>query len=258
MRFIPLLAVLVLACCGCNRKSFVPKEPVDPQQVLDEAQALADQGQFEEALQRHIWFHENALKYDPALSAVRLSFALGYWANLAEKYPKAKKALIGIRDRGDRSLRDGPRSWEQFEEVAAINETLNERAKTVELFKALHGIDPGFAKLAYIAAEKDLAAEREYGLCAQYIPDPQARFRRIREMREVDLKLAQGEHGPRHRKIAEQMFADQTCRLLAILVGAGRKPDAEKVRDQAFAVRNDRPFREAVEKALRGEWESKP
>jgi len=74
-------------------------------------------------------------------------------------------------------------------------------------------------------------------------------------MREMNLKLAQGEHGPAHRDIAENMFAQDTCRLIAILVGAGRKPEAEKVRDQALAVRNDRQFRAAVDKALRGEWE---
>src|SRR5262245_62591983 len=123
MRLVRLLAARGLTCCGCAPPGRGDAAPAagdpDPQQVLEEARDLAAQGRYEEALQKHLWFHENALKYDPDLSAVRLSFALGYWVELGEEYPKAREALVAIRDRGDQALRAGDRSFELFHEVAA-------------------------------------------------------------------------------------------------------------------------------------------
>jgi hypothetical protein len=262
MRFVPLLAAFALACGGCARTdpgpdAGPPAGDLDPQSVLEEARDLADQGRYEEALQKYLWFHENALQYDPALSGVRLSFALGYWAELGEVYPKARAALAAVRDRDEQALRAGARSFDRFHDVTAINEHLKERPKTVELFKALRAADPEFAADCYPVAEPDLAAQGEYRLCAAYIPDPLARLSRIEERREMELQFA-AEDGPEFREFADRAFAEETCRVIAILVGAGRKPEAETVRDRALAVRDDRPFREALDRALGGRWRPGP
>ena len=51
------------------------------------------------------------------------------------------------------------------------------------------------------------------------------------------------------KKYAEDRFVSQTCQLIEILVGVGRKADAEKIRDQAVAVLDDARLKSAVSDA---------
>ena len=146
----------------------------------------------------------------------------------------------------DSSLKHGAR------EIRMNHGYLEEGPKTVELFKTLHEKHHRLAERCYIVAEKDLAARREYTLCASYIPDAIKRFERIRELRERHLEMAKDER-LRMKEYAENSFVEETCRLIEILVGAGRKQDAESVRERALAVRDDRPLRDAIEKVLRNE-----
>jgi hypothetical protein len=64
-----------------------------PDKILNEAQEDAAAGRYEDALAKHVWFHENALTYAPAMYGVRLSFALSYWAALGAMYPPALQKL---------------------------------------------------------------------------------------------------------------------------------------------------------------------
>jgi hypothetical protein len=247
MRLAHLLAVLWWASCCCTLAA--ADEPA-PGKVLEEARTLARQGKYEEALQKHLWFHENALKHDRAWAGARLSFALNYWIELGNKYPKAREALVAIRDKNTKAISEGNGSFDLFHDVTAINHYLNEQPKTVALFKTVHEKYPDLAKSCYHVAETDLAAQREYQICIRYIPDPLTRFDRIREMRDANLKLAKEEADTNLKEYAENSFVEEICRLIDILVGADRKQDAEKVRERALAVRDASAIREAIEKAV--------
>jgi hypothetical protein len=220
----------------------------DPQAVLNEARSLAMHWKFEDALQKHIWFHENALKHHPSLTGVRLSFALGYWIELGEKYPKAREALVSVRDKDAKELMEGRGSFDLFHDVSAINDYLKEELTTITLFKFLHAKFPNLADQCYPVAEEHLAAMHEYELCSSYIHDSLKEFDEIREMRELNLKFAK--HGPPQlRDFAVKSFVERTCRLIEILVRADRKDEAEKIRERALAVHNDPAIRAAGEKA---------
>src|SRR5258708_507286 len=71
---------------------------VDVQRALEDAERFQREGKYAQSLERHIWYHQNALKYAPAQSGVRLSFALSDWAELGKVYPKALAALRSTRD----------------------------------------------------------------------------------------------------------------------------------------------------------------
>jgi hypothetical protein len=86
-------------------------------------------------------------------------------------------------------------------------------------------------------------------LCLKYIPSAVKRFARIKELREMKLELAK--NGRLHiTDHAEESFKDDTCRLIEILVGAGLKTDAEKIRDLAAATSDSPDLRDAMSKAL--------
>src|SRR4051794_1771272 len=87
-----LLCVFVLLGAGVCRAQD------DARQVLADAKRLEEQGDFSGALAKYIWFHDNALKSDPSLGGVRLSYALRDWIKLGKQYPEALERLKSIRD----------------------------------------------------------------------------------------------------------------------------------------------------------------
>jgi hypothetical protein len=225
----------------------------DPNSVLQEAVSLMRQGRYAESLQKHLWFHDHALEHRPSLAGVRLSFALGYWLELAQVYPEAMQALTAVRDSKTQALSDGRGSFEFFHDVTAINRCLSEDAKTVALFKRLHRADPDLAGRCYHVAEKHLVAHREYETCAAYLADPVGRFEAIRQMRQVQLELADENPslgGSHLRDFTEARFADAVGRLVEILAGVGRAQDAERVRELALATSASTAVRAALEDAL--------
>jgi hypothetical protein len=207
-------------------------EAIDAQSVFREAVTLTREGRFEEALQKHLWFHEHALEYEPALAGVRLSYALASWLELGEKYPPALAALISIRDAKTKAITDGNGSPLLFHDLVAINDCLKESSRTVELFKTIHGTFPELARQCYLLAESYLVADREYAICASYIPDPLVKFEEIRQLFQVQLEIAEENPSLRDAGIkdyAEAKFVSDVCLLVEILVGVGRKQEAEKV-----------------------------
>jgi hypothetical protein len=228
----------------------------DSTTVLREAVSLMRQGKYEESLQRHRWFHDHALEYNPALAGVRLSFALAYRIELGEKYPAATRALVEVRDAKAKALTDGKGSFELFHDVGAINGYLNEEPKTVGLFKMLHKSHPELAAQCYRAAEKSLIAHREYETCISYIPDPLAKFEEIRQLRQVKLEIAAENAAigsSEFRDYVEFGFAEQACDVIAILIGVGRRREAERVRELGLAVSARPEVRAALDEALRCE-----
>jgi hypothetical protein len=91
---------------------------------LHVAQRAVKEGCYEEALSEFVWFHEHALEELPSLYGVRLSFALSYWAQLAEVYPKARVVLEQIRDKKADAVLSPSADRALFHDVVAINRVL--------------------------------------------------------------------------------------------------------------------------------------
>ena len=65
----------------------------DARQVLRDAREEARRGAHAEALEKYLWFYHHALEHSPALSGVRLSYAISEWVELGNAYPPALEAL---------------------------------------------------------------------------------------------------------------------------------------------------------------------
>jgi hypothetical protein len=223
----------------------------DPTRVLTEARELALAGRYEEALGRHQWYHDHALEHEPAQCGVRLSFALRYWADLGEVYPPARDALVAVRDRDAAAVRAGDWSRELFGDVASIDRYLGEEAHAGDLFLALHRCDPLRAGPFYEEAEPGLVALREYAVCSHHVPDPAARLGEMAERRRDMLREADDQpedEGAVFREVVEAGFAEEAGRLIEILAGAGRRAEAERIRELAL----DETENEAGRAALSG------
>jgi hypothetical protein len=229
-------------------------EAKDPRTVYREAVELTRQGKYEDALENHLWFHEHALEHNPALAGVRLSFALGSWLDLGEKYPKALRALLSLRDAKVQAITEGKGSFTLFHDLAAINVRLKESPGTVALFKVVHQAYPDLAKQCYRIAEQHLVAQQEYAVCAAYIPDGLARFEEIRCQFQMKKEIA--DENPLLRsggvmEYAEASFVAEVSRLIEILVSVDRRQEAERVETLALELVANAEARDTVGKALR-------
>jgi hypothetical protein len=234
----------------------------DPRRILREAREDAAAGRYEDALAKHLWFHENALKLAPNLDGVRLSFALAYWNRLGASYPPALERLRRIRD----DLREDIRNAKEtraadvrraFHELAAINRELSNDAGTVALFLWLDANRPPLAKVAYDLAESALIAANEYAVCGRYLD--KTTFPRLLSARQKSLTeaAAAGRLPPdelnRFNEFVETVFALRTATLVALLVRNNRKAEARQIVLAAQKVRGDAAFRAQLAKALKGE-----
>ena len=215
---------------------------------LNEARKLAKEGKYEEALQKHIWFHEES-KQSPGMGGVRLSFALYSWIKLSEKYPPAKKALFDIRDKDEQALLDGTGDFGNFLDLFAINKYLKEEDNTYKTFKALHDKYPGIAKRCYRVVKGLLVDKKEYQICGKYMIEPIKEYERIKDMRELNLSMMRSKSKldtPRMRQYTDDSFIKETCQLIEILMGLKRNSEAEEIQKRALEYFDHEKIRNAI------------
>jgi type II secretory pathway pseudopilin PulG len=253
--------------------TLAPGEQPDLQKVLTAAKSLTEEGSYEEALQRYLWYFDHS-RSDDTQRGVRLSFALSDWMNLAGHYPKAKQALIEIRDAEAQRFSDGGGYADLFQGASFINHYLNDDNATVALFGIVEQKDPALAGQCYIWAQEALVQNGDYEKCLHYIGDPQAAFQQIcssrtqrqtfdsrqaeRQKQLMNRLQAMGQTNQALTRIppffapppfADENFVRETRQLIEILVGAGRKADAGKIQSQAMAVLEDARLKSAVSDA---------
>jgi hypothetical protein len=248
-------------------------EKPDVNKIWNDAKDLMERHQYEDALQRHIWYFNHALEYDQGQTGVRLSFALSQWVELGRRYPKAKAALLEIRDRDAQRLASGQGYADLFSDVHSINRYLGQDDATLALFKRMRETDLKLAGECYYYAEDLLLQKGEYQMLLDCIGDPQSRFESARHGFEVQIESQQRMaemrkqhpmptprfagtfHPPDMGQLATNNFVGQVCKLVEILVATGHQADAEKIRDQAVAVLDDARLKSAVtdaEEKMRG------
>ncbi len=226
----------------------MPPANPDPDKILNEAQDDVRAGRYSDALAKHVWFHENALKYQSALYGVRLSFALVYWVELGNVCPPALQKLKSIRDETSKRVREADRERkivEDFHDFSAINQALKEEPKTTDLFVWLDSHKPTAAKQVFHVAESALIKSKQYRLCGKYI-DPDRTFAEIVRLYQVNKGMTQ-QFGKEFQNFSERTFSNGVT-LVALLVQNDRKADALRIAEKALKERDDPQFREELEK----------
>ena len=228
MRLI-LFSFCVLSLAVARADDWQPPENPDPTIILREAKADADKGDYEVALAKHLWYHENALKLQPSQSGVRLSFALSYWLQLGENYPPALAKLREVRDETEARVRDEKLvrvRFTDFHDLASLNETLREEELTAKTFEWLSEKDPEDAKRMYGVSEAALIKQKEFALCGKYV-DPDESVPQIGDSYRMGLKSAQ-RFGKSHQDYTNKKIINDSAMLVAILVQNDRIEEAKE------------------------------
>lgn len=261
MRYILVVLIGVALITGCSKQkssavsNWTPPQIPNPQKILNEAEADANDGNYANALAKHIWFFQNALKYDPGEYGVRLSFALSDWVELGKSYPPALEKLRTFRDETETKCREGKNVRDNFSDFAAINEKIKDDNKTVQLFIWLDSNKPDSAKKVFDLAEPALIKSKEYRLCGNYIDNPSASYSRSLNLYRETMEIAQkpGHGGKDLQDFAEKSFANETTTLIALLIVDGRKSDAQQIANTISKEPNLPEFKDEIQKALKGE-----
>jgi hypothetical protein len=252
-----LFMLLLLMSDKATAEWKAPEKP-NPSAILNEAGDDARARRFEDALAKHVWFHEHALEHDDGQFGVRLSFALSDWHELGQVYPPAMERLKKTRDDATkRALEDaGKAAWNAFIDMRSINRVLGKDRKTVEVFEQLVEKKPEVATAVYGLAEPALIKAEKYELCGKYLEPTQTADRMV-ELYLLKLKSANDKSSPLPKSMllqnAENSFTQESATLIALLALNKRGAEAEKIAERVRKESQNSDREKAIVAALNGE-----
>ena len=238
---VSLLLLVDSACQGADQA----------RQALDEARQLGREGRYEEALQKHMWFHDHALEIDPSWSGVRRSFALNDWVALGAKYPKALRVLEDIRDTKTDRLLANEANAVLFQDVEAINQAMGQPEATIQLFRKIGDTDPEFAEKVYWVIRDTLAKAGEYELARRFMGDPAEKLAEAKEALRP-WSLPNGKEGPSLRR-REEVFTRQVLELVNVLHNSGDLGAARKMQTDAVQLVETLLLKDVIQNSTAGE-----
>jgi len=221
----------------------------DMQQYLQDTETLVCDKKYEEALERTIWFHNNALKYDSAISGVRLSFALSEWHEFGKKYPPALAALKDIRDNKTKSIIAGNVSFELFHDIESINDELSEKEKTLALFYKIDKMYPIFAKDAWILVKDDVIKSNNQTLIKKYLQNILSEYTKIRNRHIDDMswyhsKKMDKKNNDELVTWLKNNFVEESIQLIELAIETNDKETAETIKTDAYGIQKDKRISE--------------
>jgi hypothetical protein len=227
---------------------------LDPSEVLDEARKLKEVGLFEAALEKHLWVHHESLRVCSAFRGVRLSFALGYWKDLANEYPPALNAMREIRDRNLEAIRSGNALGQCYLDAVALNRELEDHNLNAELFEALVAFDKAKAEKLFPFVFDSLVCSKAWRTAREFIPNPVLKAEELVASLEEHLTRFPytSELGPAVRSGAVGSFWRNLKMLMEVLVGNGETELAEEARRHSLAAVSSEVLRAEIELVIAG------
>jgi hypothetical protein len=232
--------------------AWLPNDNPDPSAILHSAACDVRNRLHEQALAKFLWFHKNALRYEPALSAVRLSFALGYWCELVAAYPPAREAFTRTRDEAEAAFRVDCSSFELFQELSAMNDRLGDWNRTADVFEIVANCDRIIAQRLYKVAEPSLIATGRYLACGPFLDSPKRLEKATKSYQLAAEDESRANRDVRIPKLARKFFVRDVSTFVALLVINGRECDAQAVRSEALKIVDDGEFRQTLDAAMTG------
>ncbi len=215
---------------------------------LNKIRNLVKNEQYELALQKHVWFHEES-KSSSGMGGVRLSFAISNWVELGNKYPPALTELRKVRNENKDKMSSGKGTFNVFHDFSSINRELGEELKTIELFYELSQNFPQQAKALYHVVEDILIEKKEFALVNKYMDDPIFKYETLRYSREQSLSHARknkNENSSVSLEYSDNRFVDETIKLINALLILNKKPEAIEIHQRAMAYFKNKKFENVI------------
>jgi hypothetical protein len=222
----------------------------DMQKYLRDTQALVRQGKHKEALERFLWFHDHALEHQASMYGVQLSFALSYWKKLGAAYPQALTAMQEVRDKKTDLFAQKRGTREIFHDVVALNRTLGDEDKTVELFRELDKDQSKMAKQCWHLAKDTVIKIKSYDLVRKYIDNPVHDWDQVKKNYERNKALygTRISFGKHFQAYNENNFVENTLRMIEVSLALDDTSSAKEIQTKALAIKDDYRLQSALTK----------
>jgi RNA polymerase sigma factor (sigma-70 family) len=223
-----LLGALDSAAAGKAAAAAEPRVPITHDYVesrYKHAQALAKNGQNEEALKEFLWCYDEGMAPLPEYTGVRQSYLLEMIAKLGEKYPPALAALRERRDQTEQRLQASANDFAATMSFASLNRVLKEGNRTLQFYDQLPAKDPRkqvFGMMVY----EDLTTAQRYRDATQAMP-----YQQMNSM--VDAFTTSPAASLRPAQRAE--VAEDTAKFVEVLAGTGDLVHARTLADRLLA-----------------------
>jgi hypothetical protein len=227
---------------------WTPTDSPDPMEILSSAVEDTQNGRFEEALAKHLWFHHNALLWDSSLTSGGKVPSFCSWASLADQYPPAKEAFRRVRDETEALFAINPKNYNVFFELAMMNNFLGDWMRTADLFSQAAREHPKEAKVMYVNAELSLVATGRFQECGPFLDTRRLQYAQECYLISLDMAKEDPSFGPHARR----GFIEDVTKLVGLLVLNHREEDAQWVCDEALKVMDDEEFRQKLSIAKTG------
>ncbi|WP_423709107.1 hypothetical protein [Undibacterium sp. WLX3042] len=208
----------------------MPTPPSQAEQWLSDAQAAVTRQEPAFALEKYLQFFEHALEENPALSAVRLSFCLSGWADLARNYPPAQ---LKLKQHCEQSLQQFMATGltSDFHDYLSICRCLNTSDAALDTFCRIHETHPALAASVHDLIWVQLAEAKKWSICARYLDDYQKKYELALEVYLGSMSIAQKhpDTGDEFITICQQRFADHIRHLISALEHTGRQQQASDI-----------------------------
>jgi len=219
------------------------QEQTDVQSRYQKGRSLADSGHYAEALTEFLWCYDSGMKSSPEFAGVRLSFLLSDLNKLGAKYPPALAALRERRDQAEQHLLANASDRTSAGEFAAINKTLGEEQKNIELFDKLPANDARrrgllvrvYDQLIEQQRYTDAAAAKPYSALV-------SAFSRNVEML--------GQMPNEQKSVYRQYVSRTTAKNIEALAGAGELDNAGKLIGRLLEFDNSAETRATIQTHL--------
>ncbi len=206
-------------------------------QVLQDAQTAHEAGDFVNALKFYEHFFDHALDDDPyALYAVRLSHCLQGWAELAETFPGAKRALENKRRAMLELYLDG-KDPERFHDYISICRQLGIEEQALEAFLNVYATEPKSAAKLTKYIWDDLISQEYWQVCSELMPESSQKldelfavFDEASKLKEFDASF----DNPKFEQHIVSNLIDDLQRTVMVLRHAGRSDDIDALQRQFF------------------------
>jgi hypothetical protein len=252
-----LLCALTLAISNVARGEWQPPENPSPTAILNEAKADARARRYDDALAKHLWYHENAEKFDSGQTGVRRSFALSDWYDLGADFAPALAKFKETREAARKQVLEGEHPkhvWNAFADYASMSEKLGEDKKIAELFLELRDKNEKHAKKVYHLAERSLVDASRFDVCGDFLDAERAMKLEIKSF-ELNMQLAKERDGDRRQHLVdfgERKFRHDAATIVAIVAKNGKADEAKELAEQARDAWDDKKLNEALDRALEG------
>ncbi len=233
----------------------------DPKARANFAGELARLSKYDEALAEYLWCWDEGAKCQPTYSGARRTLLLGDIAKLGRSHPAVLEALRDRRDVAEGQLIAGSDSRDDAADFCALNRTLSENDRTVELYDELrkNGPVPESIRTTFAREVLELFVKaRRYADVVDMLDDP---FKYIEQQlafaRQVEeLGKQSGKSDEAVGAIAKAAQRTNTIGKLVpvfgALIGVGRGEEGKRAADMLLEYsKSDTTYAELVESAAR-------